>query len=87
MSEKLEETRTELENLLAYQAQGAFVRARTKMQVEGEKPSKLFCSLERHNAVQKYIPNLNVQRNGNLQYYRKPTSTTVKYSKIEIRRF
>ena len=64
VSEKLEETRTELENLLAYQAQGAFVRARTKMQVEGEKPSKLFCSLERHNAVQKYIPKLNVQRNG-----------------------
>ena len=52
----------EFEELNAYQAHGAFVRARVKYQVDGEKPSKLFCSLEKHNAVQKHIPQLKVEK-------------------------
>ena len=32
--------------------------------MEGEKPTRLFCSLEKHNAVQKYIPQLKVIKNG-----------------------
>ena len=53
----------ELENLYAYQAQGAFIRAKARYKVEGEKPSKLFCSLEKHNGVQKHIPKLIVEQN------------------------
>ena len=56
--------KVELEDLNAYQAHGAFVRARAKYQVDGEKPSKLFCSLEKHNAVQKHIPQLKVRKDG-----------------------
>ena len=53
----------ELENIFAYQAKGAFVRARAQYKLEGEKPSRLFCSLEKHNSTQKYIPKLVVQAN------------------------
>ena len=35
------------------------------MTIEGERPTKLFCSLEKHNAVQKYIPKLNVVKANN----------------------
>ena len=52
------------EKLIAIQTQGAFIRARTKYQVDGEKPTKLFCSMEKHNSVQKYIPKLNVEQDG-----------------------
>ena len=30
---------------------------------EGEKPTRLFCSLEKHNAVQKHIPKLLIEKN------------------------
>ena len=49
---------------MTYQAEGAFVRARMKEKVEGEKPTKLFCSLEKHNSIQKYISKLNVEKDG-----------------------
>ena len=59
-NENLQLKKMEFDNLNAYQAQGAFIRARAKYQVDGEKPSKLFCSLEKHNAVQKHIPQLKI---------------------------
>ena len=31
--------------------------------MEGEKPSKLFCALEKHNGVQRYVPQLLVEKN------------------------
>ena len=63
LNEKLQSKRIELDNLYAFQAQGAFIRARARYQIEGEKPSRLFCSLEKHNAIQKHIPKLVVEKN------------------------
>ena len=63
INEQLQIKRQELEAIYEHQAQGAYIRARAKYKIEGEKPSCLFCSLEKHNAVQKYIPQLKVIRN------------------------
>ena len=63
VNQELQLKRQQLEEIYAHQAQGAYIRARAKYKTEGEKPTKLFCSLERHNAVQKYIPRLCVTRN------------------------
>ena len=49
------------EDLIKHEAEGAFVRSRVKYKLEGEKPSKLFCSLEKHNGVQRYVPQLLVE--------------------------
>ena len=62
-NESLQAKKMELEDIYAYQAQGAFVRARARYSVEGEKPSKLFCSLEKHNSVQKHISKLIIEKN------------------------
>ena len=64
INEKLAARKIELEDLYSYQAEGAAIRARARFQCEGEKPTKLFCSLEKHNAVQKHIPKLEVENNG-----------------------
>ena len=61
---ELQRKKSELEDIYKYQAEGAFIRSRARYSIEGEKPSKLFCTLERHNAIQKYIPKLNVVRDG-----------------------
>ena len=58
----LQTKKRDLEIINEYQAQGAFVRARSLYKIEGERPTKLFCSLEKHNAIQKYIPKLKVIR-------------------------
>ena len=63
LNEILQSKKIELDNLYAFQAQGAFVRARARYQTEGEKPTRLFCSLEKHNAIQKHIPKLIVEKN------------------------
>ena len=34
------------------------------MKVEGEKPTRLFCSLEKFNAVQKHVPKLIIEKDG-----------------------
>ena len=60
----LQSKKQELEQIYSYQAQGAYVRARSRYKIEGEKPTRLFCSLEKHNAVQKHIPKLIVEKNG-----------------------
>ena len=64
MNQVLSNKKEELENVYAYQAQGAYIRAKAKYKVEGEKPSRLFCSLEKHNGVQKHIPKLIIEKNG-----------------------
>ena len=64
LNAELQNKKLELDNIYAFQAQGAFIRARARYQMEREKPSKLFCSLEKHNAIQKHIPKLIVDNNG-----------------------
>ena len=60
----LQAKKEELEKMYNYQAQGAFIRAKARYRIEGERPSKLFCSLEKHNGVQKHIPKLIVEKDG-----------------------
>ena len=57
----LDQAREEVENFNKQEAEGAQCRARAQWQVDGEKPSKFFCNLEKYNALQKYIPMLNVK--------------------------
>ena len=54
--------KTELGAIYAHQALGAYVRSRSKHILEGEKPTRLFCALERHNAVQKHVPRLLIEK-------------------------
>ena len=61
-ADRLQTRRTEQEEIINVAAQGAYIRARTKHKVDGERPTRLFCSLEKHNGVQKYIPCLKVNR-------------------------
>ena len=58
---ELETKKEALENLIKHQAEGAFVRSRIKYKLDGEKPSKMFCSLEKQNGTQRYVPQLLVQ--------------------------
>ena len=44
---ELKNKKAELQELIQYKTQGAYVRARAKYKLEGEKPTKFFCSLER----------------------------------------
>ena len=61
--EELNDKKEALENILKHEAEGAFVRSRVKYKLEGEKPSKTFCALEKHNGVQRYVPQLFVTEN------------------------
>ena len=56
--EELQTKKDALENLYKYQAQGAFIRSRTTHKVEGEKPTRMFCALEKYNGIQKFVPQL-----------------------------
>ena len=51
-----------LENIYKHEAEGAFIRSRAKYKLEGEKASKMFCSLEKYNGLQKYVPQLLVKK-------------------------
>ena len=64
INESLQFKKRELEDLYNYQAQGAFIRAKARYKIEGERPSKLFCALEKHNGVQKHIPKLIIEKDG-----------------------
>ena len=64
INQVLQGKKIELENLCSYQAQGAYIRAKARYKIEGEKPSQLFCALEKHNAIQKHIPKLIVEKGG-----------------------
>ena len=54
----------ELESIFRLEAEGAAIRARSKYKLDGEKASKLFCSLEKYNGSQKFIPQLVKHING-----------------------
>ena len=62
------------------------MRARAKYKLDGEKASRLFCSLEKYNGTQKYIPQLIVEENGlkkNLNNQPEIESASMKfYSKL-----
>lgn len=58
---ELNEKREALEQIYKHEAEGAYVRSRAKYKLEGEKPSKMFCSLEKYNAVQRFVPQLLVE--------------------------
>ena len=62
IANQLQQKKNDIENIFQEEAQGAFVRAKTKYQTDGERPTRLFCSLEKHNGTQKYIPSLIVTR-------------------------
>ena len=61
---KLQNKKEDLQEMYAYQAQRAFIRTQARCKVEGEKPTRLFCSLEQHNGLQKQIPKLNIEKGG-----------------------
>ena len=65
--EKLNEAKKDVEIFEKTEAEGALVRARALWQIEGEKPSKFFCNLEKFNALQKYIPKLKVKNEKNVE--------------------
>ena len=46
---------------MKHEAEGAFVRSRIKYKLDGEKPWKLFCSLEKQYGTQRYVPQLVVE--------------------------
>ena len=48
----------ELENIFKLEAEGAAVRARAKYAMDGERPTRLFCNLEKYNGTQKFIPQI-----------------------------
>ena len=63
---ELSEAKDRLEARHRSIAEGAAVRSRAKYYVDGEKPTRLFCSLEQKNGAQKFIPFLKVEvREGN----------------------
>ena len=64
---ELNDKKDALENLYKYQAQGAYVRSRAKYKVEGEKPTRLFCSLEKYNGTQKYVPQIIIAGDNNTE--------------------
>ena len=61
LSEELDAKKHSLEEIIKYQAQGAFIRSRAEYKVDGEKPTRLFCALEKLHGVQKYVPQLFVK--------------------------
>ena len=63
LKQQLEQARLEVQNFTQRDTEAAAVRARVNWRIDGEKPSKFFCDLERHNALQKYIPQLFVKSN------------------------
>ena len=58
---QLDIAREEVEEFNRKASEGAQCRARVKWQVDGEKPSKYFCGLEKYNGLQKYIPQLKIK--------------------------
>ena len=52
---KIEEKKTELQNIRKEKLQGVMIRARVRWAEEGEKPTKYFCGLESRNYTSKTI--------------------------------
>ena len=64
VADLLKTTRTELEALFRHEAEGAAIRARAHYKLNGEKATRLFCSLEKYNGTQKFIPQLIIEESG-----------------------
>ena len=67
VADLLKTTRTELEALFRHEAEGAAIRARAHYKLDGEKATRLFCSLEKYNGTQKFIPQLIIEESGEKQ--------------------
>ena len=65
--EDMNEVKSKLEDIMKVEAEGAAVRSRAKYKLEGEKATKMFCSLEKYNGTQKFIPQLIVETNDGLR--------------------
>ena len=57
-TDQVKEKKAALEEIYNYQAQGAYIRSRALYKVDGERPTRMFCALEKCNGVQKYVPQL-----------------------------
>ena len=62
IADELELKKISLEDIYKHKAQGAYIRSRARYKIEGEKPTKMFCALEKYNGVQKYVPQLIVDK-------------------------
>ena len=58
ISNKVKDLNRQLDDINKTEAERAAVRCRAKFQVDGERPTKFFCNLEKSNAAQKFIPSL-----------------------------
>ena len=63
--DELNKAKQEIEAMEKKEAEGSLIRSRIRWQLEGEKPSKYFCNLEKYNALQKYIPSLKTKNEKN----------------------
>ena len=79
---ELNKKKNALEKIFDYEAEGAFIRARTNYRIDGEKPTKLFCALETQNGVQKYVSQL-IKISNNDEF----TLTDQKQIELEIHDF
>ena len=61
IANELSEAKDRLEARHKTIAEGAAVRSRAKYYIDGEKPTRLFCSLEQKNGAQKFIPSLKIE--------------------------
>ena len=65
IDEELCSKRSKLEEIYNFEAQGTYVRSRASYKMEGERPTKMFCTLEKYNCVQKYVPQLFINDENN----------------------
>ena len=64
--EELIDIKNSLEEIMKIEAEGAAVRSRAKYKLEGEKATRMFCTLEKYNGTQKFIPQLIVDSDDGL---------------------
>ena len=55
--EILTDKKEELETIRSYKIQGEVIRSRTQWLIEGERPTRYFCNLEKRQFVEKTIKN------------------------------
>ena len=64
VSDRLNNVKSELENIRKHELNGVILRAGARWIEEGEKPTKYFCNLEKRNYVNKTVSKL-INHNGN----------------------
>ena len=60
VQDQLDNLKFELEELVREQAEGAALRSKAIYNLEGERPTRYFCNLEKNTACQKYISRLQI---------------------------